>query len=141
MIELLIPLHPKLVHFPIALFVTALGFEIFALLFRKERLHQTALYIFVVAVFMSVGVVFSGIGEQNRLHLNHPLLNQHRLLALWTMGLSLGALPVFWISKVFLQKYFRFIFFIILLMVVGFVSFTAHYGGRLVYEYGVGVES
>lgn len=109
MFNQLMPLHPKLVHFPIALFVTALGFEIFALLFRKERLHQTALYIFVVAAFMSVGVVFSGIWEQNRLHLNHPLLNHHRSMALWTMGFSLGALPVLWISKVFLPKYFRFI--------------------------------
>ncbi|MCB9757454.1 MAG: hypothetical protein H6753_03405 [Candidatus Omnitrophica bacterium] len=141
MFEQLIPLHPKLVHFPIALFVTALGFEVFALLLRKERLHQTAMYLFVVAALASVVVVRSGIWEQARLHLNHPLLTQHRMWALWTMGFSLAALPVLWISKVFLSKYFRFVFLIILLAVVGLVSFTAHHGGRMVYEYGVGVEN
>ncbi len=141
MFQSLMPLHPKLVHFPIALFVTALGFEIFALLFRKDRAHQTAIYVFVVAALASVGVVYSGLAEQTRLHLNHPILTQHRVFALWTMGVSLAALPVLWIVKALVPKYFRFVFLIVLLAVVSLVSVAAHHGGRMVYEYGVGVEN
>ncbi len=140
MFEQLIPLHPKLVHFPIALFISALGFELVSLVLRKENFHKTAIYLFVVAALMSVVVVRSGIWEQARLNLNHPVLNEHRFYALWMMWLALAAIPILWILKKFFSKYFRPVFLVILLAVVTLVVLTAHEGGEMVYEYAVGVE-
>ena len=140
MFESLIPIHPKLVHFPIALFMTSLGFEVAAFVLRKDHFHKTAVYLYVVAALMSFVVVQSGIWEQARLHLNHPVLTQHRMMGLWTMWISLISLPVMWLLKLFLPKFFRPAFVIFLVVVCRIVTLTAHEGGKMVYEYGVGVE-
>lgn len=140
MFEQLIPLHPKLVHFPIALFISALGFELLAYILRKDPFHKTAVYLFTAAALMSFVVVQTGLWEQARLHLNHPVLTEHRLYGLWTMWLSLLSLPVLWVLRTFLPKYFRPVFLVVLIAVSVLVFLTAHEGGEMVYEYGVGVE-
>lgn len=132
-------IHPRIVHFPIALFITALGLEIISIIFRKDKLHATALHIYVVAALLTPLVIRTGLWEETRLHLNHPVLTTHRTFALWTMWISLGSLPILWFMKQELSKYNRAVFVIFLLIIVSLVSITAHNGGRMVYEYGVGV--
>jgi uncharacterized membrane protein len=141
MTDFLILMHPRLVHFPIALFVTALGLDVFGLVLRKENLHKMALYIYVIATFTTPIIVQTGILEQTRLHLNHPVLSQHRLLGLWAMWFSLTSLFIIWLVKRFASQYFRIIFFLALIFMAIVVSATAHYGGRMVYEYGVGIQN
>lgn len=141
MIEELLPIHPKLVHFPIALFFTALGFEILSLVFRKDSFHKTAFYLFVTAVLASVIAVRSGLWEAARLHLNHPVLARHRTFGLWTMWVSVVSLPVLWVLKVFNPKIFQFVFIIVLLGIAGLVTVTSHFGGDMVYEYGAGMKN
>jgi uncharacterized membrane protein len=138
--EWLIPLHPKLVHFPLALFVTALGFDAVSLLFKNEGLHKTALNMYVLAALVTPLVVRTGMWEAERLNLSHPILESHRTFALWTMWLSLMSLPVLWSFKKWLPKYFRMLFVLFLIGVAGAVTLAGHNGGRMVYEYGVGVE-
>lgn len=139
--EWLIPLHPKMVHFPVALFTSALGFEILSLFLKKEGLHKTALNIFILAALMTPLVVRTGIWEAERLRLHHPVLEKHRMYALWTMWLSLAAIPSLWFLKKKYPKYVRVLFLLILLSVVGAVSLSGHNGGEMVYEYGVGIEN
>lgn len=134
MFDYLIPLHPKLVHYPIALFTTAIGFDIASFLFRKEILHKTALNIYALAALMTPIVVRAGLWEEERLHLGHPVLELHRTLGLWTMWISLMSLPILWFVKKELTQHFRIIFMIFLLAVVAFVSLTGYHGGRMVYE-------
>ena len=138
--DYLIPLHPKIVHFPIALFVTALVFDSLSLIMRKEALHKTALNMYIFAALLTPIVIRTGLWEEERLHLNHPVLDMHRIFALWTMWVSLMSLPVLWLAKKGIPKYFRFIFLVFLFGVVTFVTFASHNGGRLVYEYGAGIE-
>ena len=57
MIFLDAPVHPMLVHFPIALFTIVLFLEILSLTFKKEILHQSALTMYILAAFMSPLVV------------------------------------------------------------------------------------
>lgn len=138
--EFLVPLHPKLVHFPIALFLTALGFELISLVLKKKSFHQCAMYMYIFASLLTPLVVRTGLWESERLHLNHPLLDKHKLLALWTMWVSLMSLPLLWLSYKEFSKYFRLIFFISVLILSGLVGYAAHLGGQMVYEYGVGIE-
>ena len=136
-----LPLHPMVVHFPIALFVSALGLEFLSLILKKESLHQTALQIYILASVVAPLVAWTGLEEAEELHLvKHPVLDLHRALALFTMGLALVTLPILWIAKKRIAHSFRVIFFIFLVLVVSAVTFTDYNGGRLVYEYGVGVE-
>ena len=140
MLEILQPLHPRVVHFPIALFVTGLGLEVVSLLFKKESLHRTALHIYVLAALLTPLVVRTGIWEETRLHLSHPILDKHRMFALWTMWVSLASLPVLWFLKKELPKFLRLIFLVFLIGVAATVILTGHNGGRMVYEYGVGTQ-
>ncbi len=140
MFDFLQPIHPKFVHFPIALFMTALGLDFASFIFKKESLHKTALHIYVIAALMTPLVVRTGIWEEERFHLSHPVLDKHRLFALWTMWVSLMSLPVLWFIKQKSQKIFRVFFVILLIGIAAFVTLTGHNGGKMVFEYGVGIK-
>ena len=133
-------LHPKVIHFPIALFLSAMGMEVLSLIFKKDNLHRTALHMYILATVITPFVVLTGLQEAEHLHLSHPILTIHRNFALLTMWGSLVSLPVFWLAKKKGEKVLRIIFIIFLLMLAVFVSIAGHNGGRMVYEYGVGTE-
>ncbi len=133
-------LHPKLVHFPIAFFIGALGLEVISLVFKKENLHRAAVTLFVMAAFIAPLVVWSGLEEAEHLNLHHPVLGTHKRFALLTMWGSLAALPVLWVAHQRNQTAFRIVFLICLLIFAIFVTIAGHNGGRMVYEYGVGME-
>ena len=95
-----IHLHPMVVHFPIALFISALGFEMLSLILKKENLHQSALRIYILAVLTTPLVVLTGLWEADEWHLvSHPVFNLHKTFALVTMGMALVTLPILWIMK------------------------------------------
>lgn len=141
MFEILQPLHPKVVHFPIALFITASGLEVLNWITRKKLFHQCAVCLYVLAALMTPLIVRTGLWEAERLHLSHPLLDQHQKYALWTMWGSLMSLPVLWFLFKKYLKAFRFVFVLCLIAVSVTVTLTGDKGGKMVYEYGVGTES
>ncbi len=141
MLNILTPLHPKLVHFPIALLTTAFLFEVLSRLFKKDLLSQAAILIYCFAAVFTPVVVYSGLLEQARLHLHHPVLTHHKTFALLTMWISLVSLPVLGLFNKIFPKAFRNFFLILLSILVVTVTITAYYGGEMVYEYSVGVSS
>jgi len=140
MFELPAHLHPMVVHFPIALFIMALVFELMSLIAKNESLHKAAIYMYITAALITPLVVRTGIWEAAKLGLSHPLLDKHRTFALWTMWTSLMSLPLLWLIKKEATKYFRIIFLAFLIATSILVSIGADKGGRMVFEYGVGVE-
>lgn len=132
--------HPMLVHFPIALFVGALGMEILSALFKREDLHQTAVHMCILGVSLLPLVIFTGFEEAEELKIKHPAADLHKNWALGTAAISFVTVLFFLFSLKRLTRHARLVFIISLLSVVGFVMATAYSGGRLVYEYGVGVE-
>ncbi len=137
----LIPLHPKLVHFPIALLTTALVFELLSRLFRKNELSRAAVLIYVFAAILAPMVVYSGWWEQTRLHLHHPVLTQHRTFALLTMWTALVSLPILWFLHRWSSRAFKNFFLVLLIILTITVTITGYLGGKMVYEYSVGVNS
>ena len=135
----LYPIHPKLVHFPIALIISAMGMQGLGLLLKKDFLCNGAWLMFVSAVIAMPVVIFSGLLEADRLHLHHPVLTAHKNFAFTALWLSLIALPVLWFMRAKNNKFFQIIFLIVLFAVASLVGLAAHQGGRMVYEYGVGV--
>ena len=133
-------LHPKVIHFPIALFIGAMGMEVLSLVFKKDNLHWTAFHMYVFATVITPFVVLTGLQEAEHLHLSHPILTIHRNFALLTMWGSLVSLLILWLAKKKGEKALRIIFIFFLLMLAIFVSIAGHNGGRMVYEYGVGTE-
>ncbi len=132
-------LHPRMVHFPIALFLSAMGLEVLSLIFKKERLHRTALDIYIFATVITPLVVLTGLQEAEHLHLSHPVLSAHKTFAFLTMGASLISLPILWLARKQSEPGYRAVFLIFLVIIMVLVILTGHNGGRMVYEYGVGV--
>lgn len=135
-----IKLHPIFVHFPIALFVSAFLFELLSFLFKKEQWGKTAFYTYVLAVFVSPLAVQTGLWEAGRMHLKHPIVDLHRAFAFLTMGSSLLSLLILWLSSKVGSKEFKIAFRIFTVLMMLFVCVTAFFGGKMVFEYGIGVE-
>ncbi len=131
-------LHPLIVHFPIALFITAFGLEVLSLIFKKESLHQTAWCNYILGIVAAVAAVLAAWWD--KVEVKHPVFYTHRNLAYVTLGIALASGVILPLVKRKSKKAFRVIFFIFLVLFTCLVSITGYYGGRLVYEYGVGVE-
>lgn len=134
-------LHPALVHFPVALFVSALMMEAASFLFKKESFHRSAIHLYALACILAPLVVWTGFEEAEHNHLKHPVLSWHRNFALATLWTSWIGAGLFWLVQQRFKKYARTVFVIFLLLTAGLVTLAAYNGGRLVYEYAVGVES
>ena len=87
-------LHPTVVHFPIALFISAVVMELLSLLLKKEGLHQTAKHLYITAAIVTPIVVQTGLWEKEELHLHHPIVELHEQFGLLTMWTSLVSLPI-----------------------------------------------
>lgn len=134
-------LHPMVVHFPIALFISALGLEVLSLITGKESLHKSAVHIYILAALIAPLVVRTGFLEEGRVRVHHPLLEQHESFALWTMWVSVMSLPVLWFVQKEFPKYFRIVLLVFLIAAAALVSLTGDKGGHMVFEYGVGIEN
>ncbi len=141
MFELGLPLHPMIVHFPIALFIVAFFLQILALIFKEERLSQTAWHCFLLGTAATPLVVWSGLEEAEEWRLaTHQVFLLHKNLAFTTLFSSLCSFAILLIIKKKSARLFQVCFPVCLCAIVSAVILTAHYGGRLVYEYGIGME-
>lgn len=134
-------LHPMFVHFPLALFISAWGLGVASRILRKDSLYQTAVHIYVLAALTTPIVVLTGLWEEQRLHLAHPVLSFHKTFALLLLSSSLLSLIILWLSHKVSPRHFRTAFFILAMLMTIFVCITAFYGGKMVFEYGAGVEN
>ena len=125
------PIHPLVVHFPIALFITALGFEILSVFLKNKILHQTAWYNYVLGIFSAPVAVSTGLWDGR--FWTDPHFYAHRTFGCTTLGFCIISGLILVLAKRKSLKLFRILFFFLLLAVVGFVAITAYYGGKLVY--------
>lgn len=139
MLNINLPIHPMLVHFPIALFVSALMANVFGMISKCESVKRTAWHLYSMAVFFTVFAVSSGLWEENRLHLRHPVASLHKNFALATLGVSLVMFAVLYFMRKKASRKFQPIFLITLTIITALIIATAYNGGRLVYEYSVGI--
>ena len=131
-------LHPLIVHFPIALFITALGAEILSLIFKKDTLHKVAYCNYFFGILGVITAVLSA--WRDNMFLKHPVFYTHRNLAYITLIVASISGIILLLIKRKSERLLRIIFFIFLILIASLVSLTAYYGGKLVYEYGIGVE-
>lgn len=132
-------LHPRLVHFPIALMVTAWIFDLISLVFKKESVHKAAVYVYATAALVSVLSVISGLWEANRLHLHHPIVTAHRNFGLLLFIQSWVGFILYLCLRRSYPAAAKIVFSLMSAMSVILVLMVGFYGGKMVYEYGIGV--
>ena len=138
------PLHPKIVHFPVALILGAAFFGILAILFRskKEFFKEVLYWNLLVGTAGAIMAVLTGLLEEKTLVHNdtiHEILKTHELLGFIFTAIFL-ALSI-WIiirkSKMTTAEFKGLI--VLLILTSGLMGYSAHLGGKMVYEEGAGI--
>ncbi|MDE5421007.1 DUF2231 domain-containing protein [Ancylomarina sp. DW003] len=140
----MIPLHPIFVHFPIALFFSATAFAIISIIFNSKRnlFIELATWNLFFGIIGAMFALLSGLSEEGTLAHNeiiHSLMETHKLLGFVFSGVY--TLILFWLvvrrSKMKSLEYKGIV--VILVLASGFLAYSAHLGGKMVYEHGAGV--
>lgn len=134
-------LHPLIVHFPVALLLTAVGLDGAALLLRRPSLHRIALWNLSLGVLGAAAAVLTGLqAEAVGKHSFEiwQVMELHQRLGFSTLTLS--AVSASWriVTQDQLTPRARLVTMLLEGALVGTLSWGAYLGGRLVYELGVG---
>lgn len=136
------PLHPMLVHFPIALFVTSVLFDAVSMRWHRECLREGSLGLLVVGLIGGIGAAIAGDAAEEAAEqagIAESLIETHETLALITLGIF--GILLLW--RLFVRNRFSprslAIYLGIAVIGLGTLSATGHFGGNLVYKHGAGV--
>ncbi len=136
-------LHPKIVHFPIAMLFLAGAFYILHLFIKNQRLDRFGFILHLGGTLGTVAAIISGNYAESTIvqtEAIHHIVEEHEFLGMLT-GWSFGILLVW----AYLRQRSRFLierisFAIIFAACLGILIIGASHGGQLVYEYGAGVK-
>ncbi len=137
------PLHPAVVHFPIALVFVALLFEVLARVRRWRGLETAAALLVVLAALAAVATVLSGSLAADAAVVPRaaaPVLDHHEELgetAMWVL-LVLAAVRLLLARMQWYGGWAAWLFLAALAVAVGMVAWNGHLGGELVFDHGVG---
>ena len=136
-----IPLHPLVVHFPLALLPVATLFYLLAWLSGRDSLAWTALWLLVVGSVSGAVAAGTGLyadeGVMVDPSVREQLLDPHKLWMLSTLGSS-AVLTIWALLRRPFPTRGRGVFVLLLLVVLAVMAHGADYGGRLVYDYNAG---
>lgn len=134
-------LHPLIVHFPIALLLSALACDILALVLRREALHRVGLWNLALGTLGAGAAVWTGLqAEEVAKHSFEifQVMDRHERLGQITLGLAVVTLGWrLWRRDRFALPARLGVLLLMTLMAAS-LAYGAHLGGRLVYEFGVG---
>ncbi len=139
------PLHPKIIHFPVALLISVILFALLAILIKNKRelFKEIIFWNVLIGALGSIAAVISGLIEEGTLvHNNaiHEIMETHKLLGYIIAGIYV--LTSIWLL---LRKHKMQIKELVLLTLILTVSailvgYSAHLGGKMVYENGTGIK-
>jgi uncharacterized membrane protein len=144
------PLHPAIVHFPIALTFIAAGLSILSLLTKRFAIPQYTTLSLILAAITAQLAILAGINQPEIAHYLRPELqvpfHEHsvwgerlRSVLLAAAGLSIFPLIVTrWSS---LRRAFAFLCMVTTFGAVYCVIETGEHGANLVYQHGIAVRS
>lgn len=141
-----IPLHPVVVHFPVALLVTGFFVDLAGRILRKDWLGHAALLLLVLGALGTVAATQTGDAAEDEILQTpalHEELEEHEEGGKRTMWLFL-ALAGARAGLTWWRKFTPLAGWIALLVWAGGLVLlfeTAHHGGRLVYRHGAGVQA
>lgn len=136
--------HPLFVHFPVALILVALFSEAVWWLTGKDHFRRFAIYLLCLSALSAVAAVITGYIASNSLGHDtpgHDFVHEHRDVMLWMSGLLVVTTVVMLFVRSFREGKWRRLLIVPLLVIAGLLVYGADKGGRLVFEYGIGIKA
>jgi uncharacterized membrane protein len=130
-------IHPLFVHFPLALSISALIFEVLYLVFKRESFKSVASGIIVLTAIAAIVTAATGLIAASAVphpDIAHPLMDTHKEIEL--IGGTLSILAA--LSLIFTKNRLMWVRSLLVLATAATISCGGWYGGRLVYTYGIG---
>lgn len=134
--------HPVLVHFTVAFLVTGGLCEAFGIFRGNERVERFGGALVVIGALVLVPTVATGFLAQNTITPppgSTPALEQHERFAIIALGVFLVTMLWKGWDRGRVRESNRAMYAVLLLVAVAVLLWVAYLGGRLVYEFGVGV--
>lgn len=137
-----LPLHPILVHFPIALLFVSVLFDLLGTSLSRDSFREGALWLLGLGLFGGIAAAVAGVMAEDaaeKAGVAESLIETHETLAQATLAI----MGVLLLSRLVLRNRFSTRTFAAYLAVatVGLFTLiaTGHTGGDLVYKHGAGV--
>jgi len=133
--------HPIFVHFPIALWLTALFFELLAVLRSSDDMHRTAARLLYLGTLAGAIAALTGLYAQDSVP-NGPaqgVVELHEDIMLVTFSLSVGLCLFAFFARKNFTVLFRKLMLLGLVILAALLTYGTDRGAQLVYQYGSGV--
>ena len=134
-------IHPLVIHFPIAFIVGAALFYFLSWIFRNQVFATTAFLLIILGTLAAGGAVGTGLYAEEGVMVSRSvrehLLERHENIMLGTLGLSIVLAIWALIERPFPKKG-RWLFLILLIVLLGTLTVGSDYGARMVYDYNAG---
>lgn len=134
-------LHPLIVHFPIALLLSALTLDGLALVLKRPSLHQVALWNLCLGTLGAAAAVLTGLNAEDVAKHSFEIwqiMERHKRLGITTLTLAAATTALRLWKRNRLSPRLRLATMALMLVMASTLAVGAYLGGRLVYELGVG---
>ncbi|GAB4341778.1 MAG: hypothetical protein Kow0037_28610 [Calditrichia bacterium] len=137
-------LHPKIIHFTIALYLMGVFLDWLGMLRKSESILQAAWYNYLGAGVFAVLSVASGLLAAGKVAHNdaaHEIMETHELIGYMVLGIILVVILWRFFLKGAFPKKFMALYLAIGLIGSGLLVTGAYLGGEMVYTHGVAVKA
>ncbi len=137
------PLHPAVIHFPIALAMAALLVELIARHPRARGLEGAAALLVVLGAVAAVVAVLTGNAAHDEALVPpdvRGLLDRHQdvgELAMWTL-IGVAAVRLLLVWRRWFHGVWPWVYLVLLAVAAGMVGYNGYLGGEMVFRHGLG---
>lgn len=136
------PVHPAIVHFPVALLTLSVLADLFGYFYRSESLQDAGWWSLVAAAVGGALAIIAGLFDMNREKFTkkaHRQVHKHMKIG-FALFAAIAVLTV-WRWVIFSDRSYELNWFYLIFgcLVMALAFFQGWLGGELVFAYGVGV--
>jgi uncharacterized membrane protein len=138
--------HPKIIHFPIAFLLVYLLLELLGVIFKKDFFSKAAHLFLLFGVLGALAAVLTGNLAEDAFEgwnkTTKAIVETHSTYAnitLWYFTVLL-VLRTFLVLRKKFSNLFKYVFCVLALVGSYFVYQTGEYGGKMVFQHGVGTQ-